>query len=401
MASPSPGSPAPSDLLRQRLSVPFEYSVGFTEEAFASDNSLLLTLIAEREPAKRHRVLVVIDSGVLEAWPNLAADVPAYFARHASRIELVGPPELVIGGESSKNDPALIQRLHGLFQARHMDRHSFVLILGGGSVLDAVGFAAATCHRGLRVIRMPTTVLGQADSGVGVKNGVNAFGAKNFIGTFAPPYAVLNDLRLLDRLSLRDRIAGQAEAVKVALIRDAGFFGWLEAGVDRLAACEPEALGQLVRRCAELHLRHIGTGGDPVEMGSARPLDFGHWAAHKLESLTAHELRHGEAVAIGVLLDSRYCVEAGLLPLSDFERIFALLQRLGLPCWHDQLVAPGRGGRPALFDGLDEFREHLGGELTVTLLRGIGNAEEVHALEEVRIRAALSWLEAHARSAAA
>jgi 3-dehydroquinate synthase len=248
---------------------------------------------------------------------------------------------------------------------------------------------------------MPTTVLGQADSGVGVKNGVNAFGAKNFIGTFAPPYAVLNDLRLLDRLSLRDRIAGQAEAVKVALIRDAGFFGWLEAGVDRLAACETEALGQLVRRCAELHLRHIGTGGDPFEMGNARPLDFGHWAAHKLESLTAHELRHGEAVAIGVLLDSRYCVEAGLLALSDFERIFALLQRLGLPCWHDQLLAPGRGPRPALFDGLDEFREHLGGELTVTLLRGIGNAEEVHALEETRIRAALSWLEANARTAAA
>lgn len=401
MASSTPGSPASFDLLRQRFSVAFEYPVGFTQGAFSPQNQLLVTLICERESAKRHRVLVVVDAGLIEAWPNLASDIPAYFALHADRLELVGALELVVGGEASKNDPALIGRLHRLFQDRHMDRHSFVLILGGGSVLDAVGFAAATCHRGLRVIRMPTTVLGQADSGVGVKNGVNALGAKNFIGTFAPPYAVLNDLRLLDRLSPRDRVAGQAEAVKVALIRDATFFAWLEANAVALADCDPAALDQLVQRCAELHLRHIGSGGDPFEMGSARPLDFGHWSAHKLESLTSHELRHGEAVAIGVLLDSRYCVEAGRLPLADFERIFALLQRLGLPCWHDQLFAPGRGARPALLDGLDEFREHLGGELSVTLLRGIGRAEEVHALDDTKLHAALSWMQARARAAAA
>jgi 3-dehydroquinate synthase len=395
----APDAPVPvsTDVLRQRLSVPFEHAVVFTHGAFDPANRALVDVLTEREPDRRHRVLAVVDDGLLRAWPEIESDVPAYFKRHADKLELVAAPVSIPGGEAAKNDPRLIERLYELFHGQHMDRHSFVLIVGGGSVLDAAGYAAATCHRGLRVVRMPTTVLAQADSGVGVKNGINAFGAKNFVGTFAPPAAVVSDARWLERLPTRDKIAGQAEAVKVSLIRDAAFFEWLESRASDLAICEPAALGRLIRRCAELHLRHIAAGGDPFEMGSARPLDFGHWAAHKLESLTAHELRHGEAVAIGLLLDSRYCVEAGLLPEADFERIHALLTRLGLPRWHPQLLAPGERDRPALLAGLDEFREHLGGDLTVTLLRGIGHAEEVHVMDEARIRAALAWMKARAQ----
>ena len=165
--------------------------------------------------------------------------------------------------------------------------------------------ACATCA-------FPTTTLSQADSGVGVKNGLNAFGQKNFIGTFTPPFAVINDFNLLATLAPRDKRSGYVEAVKVACIRDANFFDELERDAGQLAAFEPAAMKQLIRRCAELHLDHIATSGDPFEAGSARPLDFGHWAAHKLEQLSDFHICHGEAVAIGIALDVIYSRDSRL-----------------------------------------------------------------------------------------
>jgi len=378
--------------LVQRFSVPYEYPVVFTWDALDPENPALAQALAEREPARRHRVLPILDAGLEQAWPDLPQRLGAYVERHRGRLLLAGQPLVVAGGEGAKNDPELLPALQRHFQAHHMDRHSFVLAIGGGSLLDAVGFAAATCHRGLRLVRMPSTVLAQNDSGVGVKNGVNAFGTKNFMGAFAPPYAVVNDLRLLERLPARERVSGLAEAVKVALIRDGDFFAWIESAAEGLAAGERQALATLIRRCAELHLRHIATSGDPFEHGSARPLDFGHWAAHKLETLTRHELRHGEAVAIGLMLDSRYSADLGLLPAPDLERIVALLGGLGLPRWHPALDAVDADGRRRVLQGLDEFREHLGGELTISLLRGIGSAVEVHDLDPTRIDAAITWM---------
>ena len=202
------------------------------------------------------------------------------------RLHLLAHPEVIAGGEQVKHDPELVTRLQRRLVELGIDRHCYVVAIGGGAFLDMVGFVAATTHRGVRHVRVPTTVLGQNDSGVGVKNGVNAFGVKNLLGTFAPPFAVLNDSSFLRTLHPRDRIAGIAEAVKVALIRDRVFFEWLEAQVDALRACAPEATARMIRRCAELHMRQIAHGGDPFETGSARPLDYGHWSAHKLEALT-------------------------------------------------------------------------------------------------------------------
>jgi 3-dehydroquinate synthase len=252
------------------------------------------------------------------------------------------------------------------------------------------GYAAATVHRGVRVVRLPTTVLSQGDSGVGVKNGINAFGLKNFLGAFAPPFAVLNDARFLETLGRRDIVAGMAEAVKVALIRDAEFFGWLECHAAALAACESAPLAELIRRAAQLHLDHIAGSGDPFEMGSARPLDFGHWAAHKLESLTRNRLRHGEAVAIGIALDTLYSADAGLLPPPAVEPILGLLERLGFALWDDALDAgAGRAGRG---DGRAAFPAHQGGELTITLLAGVGRGVEVHDIREELVVRALAAL---------
>jgi 3-dehydroquinate synthase len=390
LAKPANG-PEPA-VYHQEFSVRYDYPVHFTENLFALDNPVFAQTVARREPSKRHRVMVFVDASVAASWPTLVHEIPAYALTHAECMDLVAAPELVPGGEQVKNDPGLITRLQHRLVELGIDRHAFVVGIGGGAFLDAVGFVAASTHRGVRHIRVPTTVLAQNDSGVGVKNGVNAFGIKNLIGTFAPPFAVLNDARFLCTLHPRDKIAGIAEAVKVSLIRDGVFFEWLETHADALRACEPKAMARMIRRCAELHMRQIAHGGDPFEGGSARPLDYGHWSAHKLEALTNHELRHGEAVAIGLALDTRYSVQIGLLAPGGEERVYKLLKCLGFYLWHPAMEGRDAQGHWVLLRGLEEFREHLGGELTITLLRDIGCGEEVHHMETDEILRAVSWL---------
>jgi 3-dehydroquinate synthase len=394
----SPQARARLDAARvQQFTVTFEYPVHFTEHLFDPDNPVLAEVVGRREAQRRHRCLVFVDDGLLAQRPALAGEIIAYAAHHHRRMELVASPVLVPGGEKVKNELFHVEQIQRVLFDHHVDRHSFVIAIGGGAVLDAVGLVAATTHRGVRLIRVPTTVLAQNDSGVGVKNGVNLYGAKNFVGTFAPPFAVLNDLRLLDGLPSRERIAGMAEAVKVALIRDAAFFAWLERHADDLVLFDRPAMTGMIQRCAELHMHQIAHAGDPFETGSARPLDFGHWAAHKLEIMTRHHLRHGEAVAIGIALDSRYSVLGGLLEPGAEERICALLEHLGFRLWHPALRSRTADGQLAVLAGLREFREHLGGDLTVTLLAEIGRGIEVHAMDEALILDAIAWLEARAR----
>ena len=376
----------------QRFTVAYQYPVYFTERLFDPVNPVLAEAVTRLEADRRHRCLVFVDEGLLCARPGLADDVERYCRHHAGRLALVAPPIPVPGGERVKKELFFVEQMQRQVFEHAIDRHSYVIAIGGGALLDAVGLVAATTHRGVRLIRVPSTVLAQDDSGVGVKNGVNLFGVKNFCGTFAPPFAVLNDIDLLTPLSERDKVAGMAEAVKVALIRDGDFFAWLEQNADELITFQRPAMAAMIRRCAELHMRQIAHGGDPFETGSARPLDYGHWSAHKLESLTKHHLRHGEAVAIGIALDARYSVLTGLLAAGQEARICTLLEHLGLRLWHPALESTRPDGSLALFEGLREFREHLGGELTVTLLEGIGRGIEVHEIDEARMRAALRWL---------
>ena len=398
MASMAEIDAAKSTVHLQRFTVPFEYPVCFTERVFDPGNPVLAEILASREPERRHRCVAFVDDGVLAARPGLVDQIVGYARHHAARMELVAPPLPVPGGERIKTELFFVEQMQQRLFEHRIDRHSYVIAIGGGAVLDAVGLVAAVTHRGVRLIRVPTTVLAQDDSGVGVKNGVNLFGVKNFCGTFAPPFAVLNDIDLLTPLSERDKIAGMAEAVKVALIRDGAFFVWLERNADDLITFRRPALAQMIRRCAELHMHQIAHGGDPFETGSARPLDYGHWSAHKLESLTKHHVRHGEAVAIGIALDARYSVLAGLLAEGQDGRICALLEHLGFRLWHPALEATRPDGSLAVFEGLREFREHLGGELTVTLLEDIGCGIEVHAIDETRMLAAIAWLKERAHT---
>lgn len=376
----------------QEFTVRCRYPVYFTADAFDIDNPVFEQALCHAEPGHRKRFAVFVDSSVAACWPALAHQVAAYAGVRSESLELAAPPESVPGGEQCKNDPALVHLLQQRVDELAIDRHSYVVAIGGGAVLDLIGYVAATVHRGVRHVRLPTTVLAQNDSGVGVKNGVNAFGKKNLLGSFAPPSAVINDASFLRTLHPRDRIAGMAEAVKVALIRDRMFFEWLESSADALHESEPGATARMIRRCAELHMRQIGQGGDPFERGSGRPLDYGHWSAHKLESLTGHELRHGEAVAIGVALDARYSVQAGLLPAGEDERICRLLKRLGFHLWHPAMELRDPEGRLRILEGVEEFRQHLGGALSVTLLREIGRGEDVHRVERDEVSRAMAWL---------
>jgi 3-dehydroquinate synthase len=383
-----------SSVYLQRFAVNYEYPVHFTHGLFDPSNAILKETLTRYEAKRRHRCLLFVDDGVIAARPGLVPEIEAYARAHAAAIELVVAPVTVPGGEKIKNELFHIEWMMGLIQEHRIDRHSFVIAVGGGAVLDAVGLAAATSHRGIRHIRVPTTVLSQNDSGVGVKNGVNLKGSKNFIGSFAPPFAVLNDLDFIAALPAREKTAGMAEAVKVALIRDASFFSWLERHVDALTLYEPGVMATMIRRCAELHMHQIANAGDPFECGSARPLDFGHWAAHKIESLTRNHVRHGEAVAIGIALDTRYSVLAGLLRPGLEDRVAALLELLGFDLWHPVLEARASDGSQPLLQGLSEFREHLGGELTITLLEDIGRGIEVHEMHESLVREAIGWLKA-------
>lgn len=384
---------APKDIaFRQAFTVPVEFPVVFTRGLFAPGHESLLRVLTRNRERRVHRVAVFLDAGVARARPALAGRIRRWFAARAAALDLVAAPVIVPGGERAKRDGALVGRLLERFQSWRLCRHSFVVAVGGGAMLDAVGLAAALFHRGLRLVRVPTTVLAQNDVGVGVKNAVNWRGVKNLVGTFSPPFAVINDAAFLDSLPGRDWIGGIAEAFKVALIRDARFFRWLCAHAARLRARDRGAMEELIRRCAKLHLDHIRTGGDPFEMGRARPLDFGHWVAHRLEAMTGFRIGHGQAVAIGLMLDSCYARRRSWLTEAELRAIRRGLLRSGLVLWHPRLADRDARGALKLMRGLDEFREHLGGELWVTYPKGIGRRHEVGVVDPAQVEACVRQL---------
>jgi len=384
-------------VIQRSIQVGWPLRVFFTEDVFAPANLVLKTALDDNAANASRKVLVVLDESLAQAQPALTRRIEDYFAAHANRVNLVAPPLVIEGGERAKNSPIHVAEIHSQIDRHHIDRHSYLIAVGGGALLDVAGFAAATAHRGVRHVRIPTTTLSQADSGIGVKNGINAFGKKNFVGTFAPPHAVINDFDLLATLEPRDKRAGYVEAVKVACIRDATFFEEIKCDTEKLVEFEPIAMKRLIHRCAELHLDHIATSGDPFELGSARPLDFGHWSAHKLEQLSGFQIRHGEAVAIGIALDVIYSRRTGLLDAVSAGRILTLLEQLGFELFANELLNVGSDSNLQVLGGLNEFREHLGGELTVTLLGEIGRGEEVHVMNVPKVIEAIHELrERHA-----
>ena len=365
------------------FSVPFRHRLRFTHDCFGSDWSQVEELFETTEGVARLQIW--IDEGIATADPGLLSRIQNCVESTRS-LELTSPLKTIIGGERIKTSEVAIDDLLCAIHSDQLDRRNYILVVGGGAVLDAVGYAAAIAHRGIRLIRFPTTTLAQADSGVGVKNAVNAFGKKNWKGTFAVPWAVVNDRKLLTPLSDRDFRSGFAEAVKVSLLKSPAAFDSLCQNAERIAARDMTASLQAIRASVLMHIHHIAYGGDPFESTEARPLDFGHWSAHKLESLCQYQLRHGEAVAIGVALDVVYSSLVHQLPQPIVDRTVQVLRDLGLPIYHELLHDP------AIFEGLEEFRQHLGGRLTLTMVQDLGQMLQVHSVNHAMMKKAIDYL---------
>jgi 3-dehydroquinate synthase len=383
--------PLESDFTRP-FSVPFVHRLRFTEDVFGQDADVLLKVLepSGELPAK---VQFWLDEHVLNAQPELWDRVLDFAHSHKDRFRLAGNLQVVPGGEAVKNDIHILERMLKVFNAANLDRRSYVVVIGGGAVLDAVGFAAAIAHRGIRLVRLPTTTLAQGDSGVGVKNSVNLFEKKNWVGTFAVPWAVINDALLLETLPDRDFLCGFSEAVKVSLLKDRSIFERICREAPRIRERKTANVGWVLRESARMHLDHITQGGDPFEALEARPLDFGHWSAHKLEVLSGFSLRHGEAVAIGIAVDTLYSsLECGL-PEDDAWKVLHCLNDLGLALYH-----PSLDETQPLFAGLEEFRQHLGGRLTLTMLRGLGEPVEVHSVNQEAMQDAIRLVSGFAQS---
>ncbi len=366
--------------IKQRFPVHYSFPVTFTRHVFAPENQVLEQTLRLAESAPTARMLIFIDSAVAAAWPSLLRTIPQKIEQIPG-LEPAGEIQTVPGGEQAKDGLAVVEKVGWQASTLGLDRHSFVLAIGGGAVLDAVGLGASLVHRGLRLVRMPSTVLAQNDAGIGVKNGVNACDQKNFFGTFAPPWAVINDLSLLETLPDRHWRSGIAEAVKVACIKDADFFDFLTENAKQLAARDMATMEHMVRLCAELHLEHTRTAGDPFEAGSARPLDFGHWSAHWLEIASRGEVTHGEGVAIGIAIDIMYARETGLVSRSEAERVIDCLETCGFTLQHELLQKRDPDNRREVFQGLERFREHLGGRLTLILPAPLGRGTEIHEVD--------------------
>lgn len=380
-------------IILQKFSVPFEYPVLFTRDVFALENTGLKDLL--NEGVNRHpnpSLLIYIDRGVSLSRPGLSENIIRYFDRHLHRLHLVLSPMVVPGGEEIKSDRSHVARMMQMMSDARLDRHSYVMAIGGGALLDVVGYSASLVHRGVRMIRLPTTVLAQNDAGVGVKTAINDPAGKNYYGTFAPPHAVVNDLDFLNSLPDEDWRGGIAEAFKVAMIKDGEFFRWLCQAAASLGARDSRAMEHLVIRCAELHLDHIRSAGDPFEMGEARPLDYGHWSAHQLELVSQYRIKHGQAVAIGIMLDAVYAELSGWINRDTTDRLLQGMQRSGIQPWHPLLEASDSAGRPVVLAGIDRFREHLGGRLSITMPLEAGRSHEVSSVDETRIIQAIQEL---------
>lgn len=372
------------------ITVTFEHQLRFTQGVFELENDIL-SHVLNADKKGGARVLVFLEEEVEAAHPGLSGKVTAYLAKNCARMLFQGTV-LLPGGEVVKNEEKWLIKVLNALREAGLDRHSYVMAIGGGAFLDLIGFASAITHRGVRLVRFPTTTLSQDDSGVGVKNGINAYGQKNFLGTFAVPYAVINDFDFLETQSADDRRIGLVEAVKVALVKDASFFAWIETYADELRQWQKDLVHRLIERSAILHAEHIALSGDPFEMGSSRPLDFGHWAAHKLELLSSFALSHGQAVSLGIALDVLYSALSGYMEAEEAMRVLQVLERLEMPLWSDFLEKRNAEGNLALLDGLKEFQEHLGGELTVLMLSAPGASFDVNKVDIAIVEEAIDFL---------
>jgi len=379
--------------LGDNLQVDCEFDVRYmhrlriTQNVFTDNSDVLLQLL-ESPPGKRPKVVIFVDSNLVKANSRILDDIAAFKKKYGDHVDMVGDVQIIPGGEVVKSNHRHIELILRMIDTLHICRRSYIVGIGGGAVLDTVGFAAGMAHRGVRFIRIATTSMAHGDSAMAVKNGMNAFEKKNYLGNFAVPWAIINDEAMLKSLSLEDWISGFSECVKVALLKDKSLFKALQENASSIASRNIDVGVPLLRRSGMIHFDHITKGGDPFEAKAARPLDFGHWAAHKLEQMCAFKLPHGHAVAIGLAIDVTYANLMGFLSDHEHQQTLACLKSLGFVLYLEEMRHVTE-----MISGLEEFREHLGGELTIPMISAIGECFDITEINTEKMREAINYLQ--------
>ena len=316
---------------------------------------------------------------------------PRLFALHGDRVATAlgcANPILVAEGEAAK-DWAELQQLIGAFAARNITRSTPIVALGGGSVGDLTGLAAALFKRGCPVVHIPTTLLSQADSAIGGKTAIDAHGEKNLVGTFHQPALVIVDPALLDTLDLRQMRSGYAEIVKYGLIDDPAFFGWCEANGRGLIAGHRDLRAHAIVTAIRAKARIVAADVED-RTGQRALLNLGHSFAHAIENEAGiGQILHGEAVALGITLCFLHCAELGLCPAADADRVVTHFAATGLPTRLADVGLAGRGA--ALLGWMARDKKSLDGGLALILTRGIGRALLHTAVDPRRLAAFLNY----------
>ena len=378
----------------QNICVPFSYPVYFTRDFANPENPVLRnTMTVSGESGGL--ACVFIDEGVYASHQRIKKQVSEYMKTVSDSVRLVADPYILPGGEEIKNGWTSVMRILDSLLEHRLCRHSFVIAIGGGAFLDAVGFACGMVHRGLRLIRVPTTTLAQGDSGIGVKNGINMGSVKNVLGMFSPPYAVINDYTLLVTLERDMMLDGIAEACKVAIIKDRNLFSYIQKHAHDIYDMKWNYIEEVVHWSAEIHRNHISMSSDPFEFGVSRPLDFGHWSAHMLESMSGYTVRHGQAVSIGIVLDSCYALHTENITLDEYNRIVQTMKHVGLPVYSSYLTEYTDNNTLRVLEGIELFREHIGGNLAITIPTGIGQCTEIHHMDSALIQTCIEYMHSH------
>ena len=354
-----------------------------------------MTIVRVDLPTRGYDVLIgPVDAGLDRirdlsqgAAPILVSE-PRVFALHGSAIaeRLEADPIIIPEGEAAK-DWDVLRRLLADFSERNVARTTPIVALGGGSVGDAAGLAASLFKRGCPVVHVPTTLLSQADSAIGGKTAIDAFGRKNLIGTFHQPALVVADPAFLDTLDERQLRSGYAEVVKYGLIDDPAFFAWCETNGRGVVAGHRDLRQQAIVSAIRSKARIVATDVEDRN-GQRALLNLGHSFGHAIESEAGiGAVLHGEAVALGLALAFRFSSELGHCPAADTDRLIAHLASCGLPTRLADIGLGGRGRRLAAWISGD--KKNRAGQHALVLARGIGRAFLDPAVDPRRLAAFL------------
>jgi 3-dehydroquinate synthase len=311
--------------------------------------------------------------------------IPAAIRASLSDVGIKAVIAVLPTGESTKSLEHA-SRLYDELVKLQADRHTLIVGLGGGVIGDLAGFVAATYARGLPLIMVPTTLLAQVDSSVGGKVGINHPGAKNIIGAFHQPVGVWIDTQSLSTLPRRELQCGLAEVIKYGVILDAEFFATLEQIAEDILRREQGALERIILRCCEIKSLVVAAD-EREETGLRAALNFGHTIGHAIEAIAGYDgpYKHGEAVAVGMVAESRLAERLGWIKRSDVtDRLVRLLGRFGLPT-----EAPGLdAGR--LIEAMSLDKKNRNGKIRFVLPRSLGKVEQTDAVGVEDILAVLS-----------